>query len=156
MTEITGVKAEGSNVGKPRGAPDIQKWLESGRTIQLDVTLDGEHIWKYIDLDGKVVQNTVPIELHHFASNKGNHEYGKEFKEIAGEYGLNLDGDWNTDFVVGHKGPHSENYHKFVLKEMKKIHDSLGGGKDQAAEFIELFKKQVIDVVQEDPGILYR
>ena len=40
---------------------------------------------------------------------------------MTGEYGLNLDGDWNTDFVVGHKGAHSKNYHKFVLKEMKKF-----------------------------------
>lgn len=50
-----------------------------------------------------------PNQVHHFATGK-NKTYTQQFKDIASNYGLDLDGDWNKESLP-HQGRHPNVYH---------------------------------------------
>lgn len=73
-------------------------------------------------------------------------------EKIAKRYGLDLDDDWNR-MSLPHNGKHPATYHKFVLEEMR-ANSKIAG--NSQAKFLAAYNKNVIDVVVEDPAILYR
>ncbi len=91
-----------------------------------------------------------PIQMHHYATNK-NRYYTKLFKKITGRYGLDLDGDWNKD-LFQHQGRHPNNYHNFILRELKKINIMANGNK---GIFLYLFEKRVKKIIRNNQDMLY-
>lgn len=148
---------------KPRGATHPRKWLsKEGTSLEIKTIQKGKNktyqIWTYSDSTGKVFSGIKGIEdkttkqLHHFATNK-NEEYTKQFEEILKAYeGLSLEDSWNMDYVDPHIGRHSNEYHEFVLEQMRNIAEDADG---DVEKFKKLFKKRVVDVVQNNPGMLY-
>ena len=90
-------------------------------------------------------------EIHHFATNKHS-RFTSLFEDITNIYGLDLDGTWNK-MLLPHRGRHTHGYHEFVLEEMRRAHRAARG---DVKDFLTNFRENVIDVVIEDPGILYR
>jgi|GEM_PF-4272404 len=67
-------------------------------------------------------------EKHHFLTNK-HKTFVNRFKKITDQYGLDLNDSWNLEFMTGHKGRHTHDYHRFMLKETIRIHDIANGNK---------------------------
>jgi RHS repeat-associated protein len=105
------------------------------------------------DLTKKLVKkqssNGLPIQKHHFATNK-NKVFTPQMESIAKNYGLDLDGEWNTE-LMEHLGRHPNAYHNFVLQGMQRA--SLEAGNDQT-KFLQLFDKYVRRVVIDNPLLL--
>jgi hypothetical protein len=59
----------------------------------------------------------VESQIHHIATIYG--DYGKEFEEMFGDAGMNLEDPLNKIEVPGHQGPHPEIYHQEVLKSLR-------------------------------------
>ena len=97
----------------------------------------------------KDTKGGLPKQKHHVATNK-NATYTPLMKEIAAEYGLDLDGDWNVA-VMDHLGRHPNEYHEFVLNAMKQISTEAAGDQQR---FIELFNAYVKDVIINNPDLL--
>ena len=95
------------------------------------------------------VTDNLPIQEHHFATNK-NKAYTPRMEEIARGYGLDLDGDWNKE-AMNHLGRHPNVYHEFVLEGMKRA--ALEAGGDQA-RFIQLFDQYVKQIIISNPLLL--
>lgn len=91
----------------------------------------------------------ISKQRHHFASNK-NKKYTPYMNEIANKYGLDLDGDWNTE-VMEHMGRHPNKYHEFVLKNMVEI-DRMAMGDQQL--FLSLYDSYVKQVIMNNPKML--
>ncbi|SHH28624.1 DNRLRE domain-containing protein [Clostridium grantii] len=102
-------------------------------------------------LIGKLLRGVFkPLQMHHFATNK-NKLFTPQFKKIVGKYGLNLNGDWNKA-LMPHQGRHTNAYHNYILKEIKRIHSIAKGDK---TKFLKLFNRLKQDVIN-DPNILYK
>ena len=71
--------------------------------------------------------STKPLQTHHYATNK-NKSYTPTFKKIANKYGLDLDGKWNKK-KLPHQGRHPNEYHDYVLKNMRVIDKVARGNK---------------------------
>ena len=84
-----------------------------------------------------------PEQIHHFATNK-NKQYTPKFEEITGKYGLDLDGAWNKQSMP-HQGRHPNNYHKYILSEMRNIDNIAQGSKGKFLDMFEGVKKTITD-----------
>lgn len=91
---------------------------------------------------------TKPNQQHHFATNK-NSKYTSQFEKIAEKYGLDLNDEWNKDFMP-HQGRHPNAYHDWMLAEMQSIDRMANGNK---AVFLKLFER-VKQTVIENPDML--
>jgi hypothetical protein len=87
----------------------------------------------------------------HYATNKSQ-KFTPPMKDIAEKYGLDLDGDWNKEYLP-HRGRHPYVYHDFVLDAMKNAHQEAQGDKER---FLELFDQNVKQVVRDNPDLLYK
>jgi RHS repeat-associated protein len=90
------------------------------------------------------------LQLHHFATNK-NKTYTPEMENIAKQYGLDLDGDWNK-MMLPHSGRHPNLYHQFVLDGMRNASQQAGSSQ---AQFLNLFRINVIEPIVKNPNLLY-
>jgi hypothetical protein len=91
----------------------------------------------------------LPDQLHHFATNK-NTAYTPQMESIAEQFGLDLKGSWNTEFLP-HLGRHPNVYHDFVLEGMQNAAAGAGGSQ---TNFLELFNIYVKQPVIENPLLL--
>ena len=71
-------------------------------------------------------------------------------REIAKQFGLDLDGAWNKA-AMPHVGRHPNAYHNFVLKGMQDAATSASGSQ---ARFLQLYNKYVIQPVLDNPLLL--
>ena len=90
-----------------------------------------------------------PNQKHHFATNKHSY-YTKEMSKIADKFGLKLDGDWNKE-LLPHQERHPNEYHDFVLKQMKRADIESEGSKEK---FLELYDKYVKKPVRNNLDLL--
>ena len=97
------------------------------------------------------VTSAKPNQVHHYATNK-NKNYTQQFKDIIKKYGLDLDEEWNKE-LLPHLGRHPNEYHEFVLEELRNIDNIANGDIDT---FNELFESGVKSVVRENPEMLYK
>lgn len=67
-------------------------------------------------------------QLHHYATNK-NLTYTPQFEEIANKYGLKLDDEWNKGYMP-HQGRHPNDYHQYVLDNMRTFDNIAQGDKE--------------------------
>jgi len=101
-------------------------------------------------VDNLDVAKKLPIENHHFATNK-NKFFTPKFDDVLEKYGLDLNGSWNIDSMP-HRGRHPNEYHDWVLDEIQNIDKSLGGcGNGCSGDFIRAFSDQVIAPVKKNP-----
>lgn len=84
----------------------------------------------------------LPEQTHHFATNK-NKFFTPQMQEIAGKYGLDLDGDWNKA-LIRHLGRHPNEYHNFILQTMYQIDYEAAGDTSKFLELFDLYIKQTI------------
>ncbi len=94
--------------------------------------------------------NSKPNQVHHFATDK-NKTYTQQFKDIASNYGLDLDGDCNKESLP-HQGRHPNAYHKYILDNMQKFDKIANGDKKK---FLELFDKMKQSIIK-NPSMLYK
>jgi len=106
---------------------------------------DGEHVAE------QQAASTIYREVHHFAINKHS-LFTPQMKEIADEYGLNLDDAWNKE-LLAHRGRHVTEYHQLVLSAMQRAAREAG---TDTGKFLDLFEKYVKAPVRANPDILYR
>lgn len=88
--------------------------------------------------------------MHHYATNK-NKTYTPQFEEIANEYELDLNGDWNKD-LLPHQGRHPNAYHDYVLDSMK-LYDEIAQGNQDI--FLKLYENLKINI-HANPDMLYK
>lgn len=91
----------------------------------------------------------IPIQIHHFATNKSK-TWTPKMKKIADKYNLNLDGEWNKR-AMHHQGRHPNKYHEFVLEGMKRAEKEAATNKQK---FLELFNVYIIQPILENPLLL--
>ena len=96
------------------------------------------------------VTTSKPDQIHHYATNK-NKTYTPQFEEIAKEYELDLNGDWNKD-LLPHQGRHPNAYHDYVLDNMK-LYDEIAQGNQDI--FLKLYENLKINI-QANPDMLYK
>ncbi|MDE7446204.1 MAG: DUF4280 domain-containing protein [Lachnospiraceae bacterium] len=96
------------------------------------------------------VTTSKPDQMHHYATNK-NKTYTPQFEEIAKEYELDLNGDWNKD-LLPHQGRHPNAYHDYVLDNMK-LYDEIAQGNQDI--FLKLYENLKINI-QANPDMLYK
>ncbi len=97
----------------------------------------------------KGAKEKVPKQLHHFATNKSK-VYTPAMTNIAKKLGLDLDENWNKEFLP-HLGRHPNEYHQFVLRGMERAANEANGDK---SKFIELFEKYVKEPIRNNPDLL--
>ncbi|QNM14226.1 hypothetical protein DXA09_21385 [Absiella sp. AM54-8XD] len=94
---------------------------------------------------------TKPVQIHHFASNKSK-VYTPQFELILQNYeDLDLDGEWNKE-PLHHQGRHPNDYHDFVLQQMKDINLIAQGNSEI---FKKEFESRVKDVIRNKEEMLY-
>ena len=98
---------------------------------------------RYLFADNK------PIQIHHFATNK-NKFYTPKMNKIAEKYGLDLDGHWNKE-AMPHLGRHPNEYHSFVLENMRSA-DHMANG--STSKFLYYFETYIKDPVRDNPNML--
>ena len=91
----------------------------------------------------------LPHQEHHFASNK-NGDFTPQYKAIADQYGLDLNGSWNKD-LLPHLGRHPNEYHRFVLENMRRAAKEAGSNVNK---FLELYQKYVVKPISKHPELL--
>jgi len=91
----------------------------------------------------------IPFQLHHYATNK-NKNYTPAMQEIAGKYGLDLDGGWNKE-LMPHLGRHPNLYHDFVLDSMRQIDIKAQG---DVNKFLNMYESNVKDPIKQNPNLL--
>ena len=99
----------------------------------------------------KFSKNKLPIQIHHFATNK-HRTYTKQMANIANKYGLDLHGEWNKA-AMPHLGRHTHAYHEFVLRGMEEA--AIGAGSNRS-KFLRLFNKYVRKPVLQNPNLLQK
>ncbi len=97
-----------------------------------------------------LVHNAGCGQNHHFLSNK-NKTYTPKFKEVTNKYDLNLNGKWNIKNLENHMGRHTDNYHKYMLKQIQNFDEIANGNKEV---FLNLFEG-LKDVVSTNQWIMY-
>jgi len=98
---------------------------------------------------GRDVANSLPQQLHHFATNKSK-AFSPLMQKIADKFGLKLNEAWNKE-LLPHLGRHPNEYHDFVLDGMRQAESEAAGVK---AKFLELFDKYVKEPVRKNPELL--
>ncbi len=93
---------------------------------------------------------TKPKQMHHYSTNKSK-TYTQALKDITDKYGLDLDDDWNKE-LLPHQGRHPNEYHEFVLDEVRNIDNIANGNKEI---FLELYESDVKSVIRANPNMLY-
>ena len=93
---------------------------------------------------------TKPKQMHHYSTNKSK-TYTQAFKDITDKYGLDLDDDWNKE-LLPHQDRHPNEYHEFVLDEVRNI-DNIANGNREI--FLELYESDVKSVIRANPNMLY-
>lgn len=93
----------------------------------------------------------IPHQIHHLITNKGVY-WPKIMRKITDNYKLDLDGDWNKVFLPGHKGKHTEQYHRWVYTELRGI-DARAKGNTEL--FLDLFNEKIKKPVLENPRLPY-
>jgi len=101
-----------------------------------------------VELPGSGRPNKAPE--HHFATNKSK-KYTPQMEKIAEQHGLNLDDVWNKARIPGHSGRHADQYHEFVLEQMKR---AMGKAGESVEKFLDLFERFVKKPVRENPELL--
>ena len=105
-----------------------------------------------------VSTSSKPYQNHHFATNK-HKLYSPALKKILSKLGLDLDGSWNTE-ILPHQGRHPNDYHEWVLREVKNIllESEVKGleGIQKQLFFIKNFRSNVILPVRNNPEMLYK
>jgi len=91
----------------------------------------------------------LPDQAHHFATNK-NKDYTPGFKEIADQYGLDLNKEWNKE-VMPHLGRHPNDYHDFVEAGMSQAAREAGKDKEK---FLKLYEEYVKKPIRDNPDLL--
>ena len=109
---------------------------------------NNKNMWTGKDLNPT---NTSPNQVHHFATDK-NSKFTPEMRQIAEEFGLDLDGTWNKQSLP-HQGRHASEYHNFVLEQMRIIRDMPGMNQQK---FLHQFDIRVKQVVIKNPQIMYK
>lgn len=100
-------------------------------------------------IDDAAANTKLPTQIHHFATNKHSF-YTKQMENIAKQFRLDLDGEWNKA-AMPHLGRHPNAYHEFVLKGMKDAAAEAGGSQ---ARFLQLFDQYVKQPVLQNPSLL--
>ncbi len=88
-------------------------------------------------------------QKHHFASNKNNY-WTPQFKKIADEFGLELNGEWNIESLP-QRGRHPNLYHKFIFVGMKRASIEANGNTEK---FLNLFEIYIKNPVRKNPSLL--
>ena len=86
---------------------------------------------------------TKPDQLHHFATNKSK-TYTPKIKETTDKYGLDLDKGWNKEYLQ-HQGRHPNEYHDYILDQMKQFDNIAKGDKNKFLELYNQLKQEVIN-----------
>jgi len=94
-------------------------------------------------------QKSKPYQNHHFATNK-NKKYTPEMEEIASHYGLDLNDSWNIE-KLPHVGRHPNEYHNWILNQMREIDMTPGMNQEY---FIQQFEIRVKQPVRNNPDML--
>lgn len=94
-------------------------------------------------------ESPLPIQMHHFATNK-HKAFTPRMEKIAKQFGLELNEAWNKK-LMHHLGRHPNDYHEFVLFNMKKAAKEAKG---DAKVFVELFEEYVKTPVINNPDLL--
>jgi hypothetical protein len=100
---------------------------------------------------GREAIEELPEQIHHFATNKSS-RWTDDMAEIAREYGLDLDDAWNKG-PIPQRGRHPDAYHEWVLDRMRSIDRRAQGNREV---FLELYEREVKQVVREHPEMLRR
>jgi A nuclease family of the HNH/ENDO VII superfamily with conserved AHH len=93
--------------------------------------------------------SNLPNQIHHFATNK-NKVFTPEMAKVADEFGLKLNEAWNKQ-LLPHLGRHPNDYHKFVLQNMRRAASESGG---KQTEFLRLFDQYIKQPVIQNPTLL--
>ena len=91
----------------------------------------------------------LPIQMHHFATNK-HKAFTPRMEKIAEQFKLDLNGAWNKE-LMHHLGRHPNDYHEFVLFNMKKAAKEAKG---DSKVFLELFEEYVKKPILDNPDLL--
>jgi len=91
-----------------------------------------------------------PLQIHHFLTNK-NKNFTPRFEDITNKYGLKLNDDWNKA-KMPHQGRHPNDYHRYMLNEIRKIDNIAKGDKNM---FLDLFSKIKTKIIK-NPDMLYK
>ena len=91
-----------------------------------------------------------PNQVHHYATDK-NKTYTQAFEDITNKYELDLDADWNKE-LLPHQGRHPNDYHDYILEEMRNIDNIANGNKDI---FLELYEGEIKSIIRDNPDMLY-
>jgi RHS repeat-associated protein len=94
-------------------------------------------------------ESPLPVQMHHFATNK-HKAYTREMKTIANRFGLSLEGSWNKK-MMPHLGRHPNDYHEFVLFNMREAAKEAQG---DPKVFLRLFEEYVKEPVINNPDLL--
>ncbi len=97
--------------------------------------------------DGVVLK---PLQIHHYATDKSK-LYTPQIEEIASRYNLKLNDAWNKD-LLPHQGRHANEYHDYILQNMRIYDDIAKGDTDLFLKQFENLKKDI----KLNPSILYK
>ena len=95
-----------------------------------------------INSNNNIIIKNKPDQIHHFATNKSQ-KYTARFEKISKKYNLNLDDPWNKE-LMPHQGRHPNEYHDYVLDQMKKFDMVSKGNKDVFLKLYEQMKQKII------------
>ena len=95
-----------------------------------------------------IKQMSKEYDSHHIMTNK-NKKYLPKMKEIADEFGLDLNGDWNKVDLPSsiHRGRHPNAYHEEILRRATKAKNKANGN---TKKFLKEFEK-IVKWVKEHP-----
>lgn len=124
----------------------MAKWAVAAKTTEV-AAVGTNTVLRAVPAE--LVEVSLPLQLHHFASNKHS-RYTPQFLKIIKEFGLDIDGSWNK-MILPHLGRHPHEYHEFVLLNMQKAQAAAKGSVD---EFLRLFDLYVKQPVIKNPELL--
>ena len=149
----TGLEYALTSLLEPYVGPDAARLIANGIVSALDMALNSRNnaVSDKLGVNSSYTpyNPNKPIQTHHIATNK-NPDYTPGFSEIAGKYGLDLDGDWNK-VDLPHQGTHPWEYHDFIEDMMYKI-DELASGN------VDIFTtkwRELGELLKENPQMLY-
>lgn len=85
----------------------------------------------------------LPEQMHHFLTNKSR-TFTSQFDSITKKYGLDLNEAWNKD-ILPHIGRHPNEYHRYMLEELKEIDKIAKGDKDLFIRLFQRLKQKVMN-----------
>jgi hypothetical protein len=90
-----------------------------------NMTVEADHVYYVGDL-GALVHNSCGYEEHHIATDKSS-SWTPLFEELFDEAGVEFNDPENLVDVLGHSGPHSDEYHSYIYSELLDATDGLEG-----------------------------